>query len=242
MPLFTRTWVKKNIGSFATLVHRDFPNVPEHYDYSEKNRVRRYMVKQTSASLDPKSKRIRMLFMPSVWAIDLYEFSQKFRIDSAHSLAVEHNHFYAEHLRSWVEAADQLVGGVPFKGMQIYEGKMSEATREVSGPFEVANLDFISPWNREVRESVKNLLQRDLLTIPAVLFITLNATDWIRSIHEKKTDKSLAQLMPARIYRLSHKTKYTCHYRWHMDWIGEGGSKMLTIAFTVHAKEKRVES
>ena len=243
MALYTPEWVETNIGSFSTLVHTRFEKVPESYDYSAKNNVRSWMVKQAKAWIsDQKGNepgKVRLFFLPHVCAIDLYEFSQAFTVDSAKSLAVEHNHFYAEHLRSWVEAADQLEGGEPFLNLQIFEGKTSEATATVDGKFEIVNLDFQSAWNLEIQQTLKNLFKRGLLTIPGVLFLTVNDSEVVRLGRAVKKTKPLYTLVPQRVYQLTNRTVYTCHFLWYMDWATEGSGRMYVFAFGIHHKEAK---
>lgn len=241
---YTPEWVEENVGSVENLIHQRFPRVPESYDYVEKNNVRDHMVAQAKKWLiDSSGKRIRhpirLLFLPHVCAIDLYQFSQSFGVNAQESLAVEHNASYAKFLRAWVEAAKKLPGWKLFRGLRIFEGKISQATSQFDGEFDIVNLDFNGPWNKEVIATLTNLFQRELLAIPSIIFITLNDTEVWRNSRRGSKSRSLKETLPGRVYRLTNGTRYTCHRLFYMDWIGEGESKMVMYAFGVHEKEKR---
>lgn len=236
-PRYSPEWVKENIGSFSTLVHKRFDNIPDNYDYPAKDSVRRQMVQFALAHL-PKGKPIRIFCLPGVCCVCLFEFGQRFTIDPANSLAVEYNDYYYAHLISWVEAASQLVGGEPLQNLSTYHGYASLAAAEITGVYEVANLDFNCEWNSEVVGTLKNLFRNNRLAIPGILFLTLNDSERYRSRAGMTAGQSIKQIFHTRVWITARDTEYTPHYRYHLSWESPKGSKMVTFFFVLHPKEK----
>lgn len=84
-------------------------------------------------------------------------------------------------MRSIVKNWCHIQGGEIFKKLRIYYGELSKAVKEKNGKYNFLNLDYQGPLNQEKLQAMHDMFALNRLQDKAVVFITLNNSDLIKS-------------------------------------------------------------
>ncbi|MBM3253912.1 MAG: hypothetical protein FJZ16_06655 [Candidatus Omnitrophica bacterium] len=231
--LYTRKFVVEGFGSIAVIRNTSF-RYKDPYNTEEKQLIRELVAEETHKALHFP---LQLISLSHVNMADIVEFANCCRIEPSRSLVVEKEHKWFNLISSWVNAATLLPDGHIIKGLQLYNGNLSQALIKVPSIYNCANFDFDGCLSKEVYISLQNLFRLQRLTDDAMVFITL--ADHIRFLSSPSTSKLITMpqgiLVPLLMDGFAQQNGYHSEPLWKdgLRYKENTRSPMLTLAFRI---------